>query len=144
AAVPRRAGHLDQLDGAPACRNRRGIPGEGDGVPGRDGRAWPVPQAVPRMRIAGATYPLRRKRGELLCHLPDGRPAARGPLPVAAPEAGLATLARGVGGARPLTPGASPGTPLVLLHALRPRQLRLVPVQPRPVVRRARRGAGGV
>src|SRR5207247_9054476 len=115
ATVPRRAGHLDQLDGAPACRNRRGVPGERDGVPGRDGRAWPVPQAVPRMRIAGATYPLRRKRGELLCHLPDGRPAARGPIPVASPEAGLATLARGVGGGSPRSPGASPGPPVVLL-----------------------------
>src|SRR5437899_7471390 len=94
AAVPRRAAHLEQLDGAPACRNRRGVPGEGDGVPGRDGRARPVPPAVPRVRIAGAAYPLRRERGELLCHLPDGRPAARGPIPVADPEAGLAALAR--------------------------------------------------
>src|SRR5439155_1416774 len=45
------------------------------------------------MRIAGPTHPLRRKRSELLCHLPDGRPAARGPILIAAPEAGLATLA---------------------------------------------------
>jgi len=32
----------------------------------------------------------RQERSELLCHLPDGRPAARRPIAVAAPEAGLA------------------------------------------------------
>src|SRR2546425_12280660 len=52
------------------------------------------------MRIARTTDPLRRKRSELLCHLPDGRPAARGPILIAAPEAGLATLAGGMGGTR--------------------------------------------
>src|SRR6266851_7446491 len=88
------------MDGAAACRNGRGVPGESDRVPERDGRARPVPPAVPGVRIAGAADPVREQRGELLRQVPDGRAAARRSVALAAPEAGLATLAGRAGRAR--------------------------------------------
>ena len=64
-----------------------------------DGGAWPLRQALPRLRRAGAAHRLRRQRDELLPALPDGRPSAGRSRALAAAQAGLAAHRGGVGGA---------------------------------------------
>src|SRR4029077_4262535 len=98
--APGNATNTRSLDRAPTGRSRRPVPGEGHCISGGDGRARPVPPAVPGLRVAGPADPLRRKRSELLRHLPDRWPAPRRPLIVPLVEGGLAAVARRVGGAR--------------------------------------------
>ncbi len=77
-------GGSDGVDGAARRRGGGGLPGEGDRVPGGDGRPRQVRKAVPRLRHEGPADRVRRERGELLPDLPDRRKAACGPRAVAA------------------------------------------------------------
>ena len=63
-------------------------------VPAADGGAWPLRQAVPGLRRAGAAHCLRRQRNQLLRALPDPRHGARRSRVVALVESELATLDR--------------------------------------------------
>src|SRR5947209_1954436 len=74
------------------------LPREGHGLPRGDGRAWPIRQAVPRLRLARAANRVRRERIELLRDLPDGRETSGRSRAVTALEGGLAEDARGAGG----------------------------------------------
>src|SRR2546428_6199995 len=64
-----------------------------------DGGPRSVPQALPRVRLAGAAGALREERGELLRDVPDWGSNLRGPRAVAPPQGRLAALARRMGGA---------------------------------------------
>ena len=58
--------HVERLDRPPAGRGRGRVPGKGDRVSRRHGRAWPVRQAVPGLRRAGPAHRLRGQRVQLL------------------------------------------------------------------------------
>src|ERR1044071_1890003 len=82
------------MDGKVAARGRRSVPAEGDSVPRRDGRPWPLPPAVSRLWLTRAAHRLCGQRGELLCELSDRRPPAGGSIVVALAEGRLAEDAR--------------------------------------------------
>src|SRR5207247_9297236 len=98
-APPRNASHAAHRDRALAQSDGGRFPRGSHGVPRGDGGARPVSQAVSGVRLAGPADPLRRKRGELLCHVSDRRAGARGSGPVASVAGGLAPVAGRVGGA---------------------------------------------
>ena len=86
----RDAQHAHRMDRPAPRRGRRQLPGEGDRLSRRDGGAWPLPKAVPGMRRAGAAHSLRGERDQLLRALPDRRPRAGRPEPVATAQGRLA------------------------------------------------------
>ncbi len=63
-------------------RGRRWISREGDGIPARDGRAWPFRPTLSGVQHGGTAHPLRRKRDQLLSTVSDGWPAPQGPIGV--------------------------------------------------------------
>src|SRR5262249_45553989 len=100
APLPRHARDAGEV-ARPVRRRRQALlPGEGHGLPRRDGGPWPLREAVPRLRDAGAEDRLRRQRIELLPEVPDRRQAPRRPRPLAAPAGRLAQDAGGAGGAQ--------------------------------------------
>ena len=66
--------------------------------PRRDGRPWPLRPAMPALRHAHPTNPLRRQRNELLPYLPDRRQTPRRPGALAPAAGRLAADARRTGG----------------------------------------------
>ena len=94
-AVPVRRGRVDGVDGSPQGAGRGSIPRESDRLPQGNGGPWPLPRTVPALRCAGPAHRLRRERVQLLRALPDRRPAARRPCPLAPAEEGLAEDGRG-------------------------------------------------
>src|SRR2546425_1130736 len=82
------------------ARSRGGgsLSGEGHGFPGRDGRARPVPQALPGLRFSDPAHRLCRERVELLRPMPDRRETAVRPTAGSPAEAGLASDPGGAGG----------------------------------------------
>ena len=76
--APLRRDPLDphRVDRSAARRGRRKVPGKSHRVPSRDGRAWQVQRALPRLRHEGPADRLRREQwrtGALAC--PDRRGA---------------------------------------------------------------------
>src|SRR5207237_3044082 len=94
AALRGDARDADPMDRSPPRPDRRRLPGKGDRVPRRDGRAWPLQAAVSRVPLAGAAHRVCRERVQLLRDLPDRRPAPRRPLAVAPAERRLAAIDR--------------------------------------------------
>src|SRR5436309_15575868 len=86
------------MDGALAGRGRRRVSGARHGLPPGDGRPWPLPPALSRLRCARAADRPRGERDELLSPLPDGRDAPRRPRALAPAEGGLAATAGGARG----------------------------------------------
>src|SRR5690606_22993748 len=88
-----------RLHRSPAGRDRRPLPGEGDGVPPRPRGPRTARAAVPGVRQRGPADPVRGPRDGLLPGLPDGGEAARRPGALAAPARGLPPDPGGAGGA---------------------------------------------
>ena len=85
------------MDGSSAKESRR-LSGARHRVPTGDGGPRQIRQAVPALRQARPTHPLRGQRNELLPDVSDGGEAPRRPIAVAADEGRLAEIARGAGG----------------------------------------------
>src|SRR3990172_9117798 len=82
------------MERAPDPGGARGVPREGHGLPGGDGRPRALRQTLSSVRVTRATDRSRGNRDELLRPLPDRREAPGGPRALPAAQRGLASDAR--------------------------------------------------